>query len=100
MSTLLFFLIPIAILGYLYISMAISLKGTIRKCSLSAGAMGEGSVHGDRHLSSSRRQIIRMLGEESSQESDTVQTFLLVIAMHQRTNAELRKKLSRKSRAH
>ena len=59
LSTMLFFLVPAAILLFLYISMAISLNGSIRKSSISGQ---EGSVHGDRHLNSSRRQIIRMLG--------------------------------------
>lgn len=89
LSTIMFFLIPVAILSYLYISMALALKGSIRKGSLAGvgsmiavkggGGGGNGSevtaatapaamtvvsssaVHGG-SSSSSRKQIIRMLG--------------------------------------
>ena len=61
LSFILFFLIPSAILLYLYISMGVSLKGSIRKGSVVNG-VNEGAVHNDRHLNSSRKQIIRMLG--------------------------------------
>ena len=67
LSTILFFLIPVAILSYLYISMALALKGSIRKSSIAVGNGGDtlavptSAVHGGNN-SSSRKQIIRMLG--------------------------------------
>ena len=60
LSFLTFFLLPSAILLFLYISMGVSLRGSIRKNSSLAHA---GSVHGDTHLNSHKKQIIRMLGE-------------------------------------
>ncbi len=61
LSFITFFLLPSGILLYLYISMGVSLRGSIRKSNSLTHA---GSVHGDRHLHNSRKQIIRMLGKE------------------------------------
>ena len=61
LSTILFFLIPVGILLFLYICMAITLAGSVHGVSsaVSTGA----SVHGERQVNSSRKQIIRMLGK-------------------------------------
>ena len=56
LSTILFFIFPVLILLYLYISMGLTLAGSIRGVSRSAGGS---AVSGERL--SSRKQIIRML---------------------------------------
>lgn len=55
LATILFFIIPVGILLFLYISMAVTLAQSMN------GVGQSGSVHGERHVNSSRKQIIRML---------------------------------------
>jgi len=75
---LLFFLLPSGVLLFLYSNMAVALRSSIRKNSFVSGMHGghavngepaSSCVHNDRTLNSSRRQIIRMLGERGEDES-------------------------------
>ena len=59
LASILFFIIPVGVLLFLYISMAITLHGSFNNKTLGGAA---GSVHGERQINSSRKQIIRMLG--------------------------------------
>lgn len=58
LASILFFIIPVGVLLFLYISMAITLHGSFNNKMLGGTA---GSVHGERQINSSRKQIIRML---------------------------------------
>ena len=59
LSAIVFFVIPAGLLMFLYISMAITLHLSMRGVVASSG-----SVHGERQINSSRKQIIRMLGKK------------------------------------
>ncbi len=81
LSFITFFLLPSGILLYLYISMGVTLRGSIRKNSsltnnhltVNGGATTASYYHagsgtsvrggGDSHIHNSRKQIIRMLGQ-------------------------------------
>ena len=58
LSAVIFFVIPAGLLMFLYISMGISLHLSMKPVTAS------GSVHGERQINSSRKQIIRMLGKD------------------------------------